>query len=42
MQAQAMTCGTVIGQFERLKEYATSLKKRCVMGVRMPAMRMTA
>jgi vacuolar-type H+-ATPase subunit D/Vma8 len=41
-QAQAMTRGTAIGQIERLKAYAISLKKRCVMGVRMPAMRMTA
>ncbi len=42
MQAQAMTRGTVIGQVARLKAYAISLKKRCVMGVRMPAMCMTA
>ncbi len=42
MQAQAMTRGTVIGQVERLKAYAISLKKRCVRGVRMPAMCMTA
>jgi hypothetical protein len=32
-----MTLGTVIGQFARLKVYPISLKKRCVMGVRMPA-----
>ncbi|MBY0572104.1 MAG: hypothetical protein K2P84_00360, partial [Undibacterium sp.] len=38
MQTQAMTRGTVIGQVERLKAYAVSLKKRCVVGVRMPAM----
>ncbi len=37
MQAQAMTKGTVIGQVERLKAYAIHLKKRCVMGVRMPS-----
>lgn len=36
MQAQAMTRGSVIGQVERLQAYARSLKKRCVMGVRMP------
>ncbi len=42
MQAQAMTRGTVIGQVERLKAYAIGLKKRCVRGVRMPAMWMTA
>ena len=38
MQTQAMTHGTAIGQVERLKAYATSLKKRCVMGVRMPSL----
>ncbi|MBI3713667.1 MAG: hypothetical protein HY253_12010 [Burkholderiales bacterium] len=36
LQAQAMTRGSVIGQVERLQAYARSLKKRCVMGVRMP------
>jgi hypothetical protein len=38
MQAQAMKRGTIIGQIDRLKAYAISLKKRCVMGVRMHAM----
>jgi REP element-mobilizing transposase RayT len=38
MKTQAMTRGTAIGQVERLKAYAISLKKRCVMGVRMPAL----
>ncbi len=43
MQAQAMTRGgTAIGQVERLKAYAISLNKRCVRGVRMPVMCMTA
>jgi hypothetical protein len=42
MQVQAMTRSTAIGQVERLKAYAISLKKRCVKGVRMPAMCMTA
>ncbi len=38
MQAQAMHRGTVIGQVERLKAYAVSMNKRCVIGIRMPAM----
>jgi hypothetical protein len=41
MQAQAMMRCTAVRPVERFKAYAISLKKRCVMGKRMPVTWMT-